>query len=199
LRSAVNLRDLLDAILVDDQPVGHHGERREFQPKLVLRRGHFVVVLLDHAAHARHCGQHLRAHVLRGILRRHREIALLGADVVAEIAALILGVGIGRQLHRVELEAGVVGVGAILHVVEHEELRLGTEEHRVADAHRLHHGFGALGDAARIAIVGLAGGRLEHVANQRQRGLRKERVDAGRRRIRHQAHVRLVDCLPARD
>jgi hypothetical protein len=31
---------------------------------------------------------------------------------VAEIAALVVGVGVGRELDRVELEAGVVGLGA---------------------------------------------------------------------------------------
>ena len=30
-------------------------------------------------------------------MRRHREVALLGADMVAEIAALVLGVGVSRQ------------------------------------------------------------------------------------------------------
>ena len=60
-------------------------------------------------------------------------------------------------------------------------------------------GLGLLGDAARIAVVGLAGGRLEHVADDRQRGLGEERIDAGGRRIRHQVHVGLVDRLPAGD
>ena len=59
--------------------------------------------------------------------------------------------------------------------------------------------FGLLGDAARIAVVGLAGGRLEHVADQDERRLGEERIDAGDRRIRHQVHVGLVDRLPAGD
>ena len=156
-----------------------------------------MVMLLDHAAHARHGAEHFRAHVLRGVLRRHREVALLEADVVAEIAALIFGVGIGRKLDRVELEAGVVGLRRILDVVEDEELGFRSEEHGVADAHGLHHGLGLPGDAARIAVVRLAGGRLEHVADQRQGGLGEEGIDAGRGGIRHQVHVGLVDCLPA--
>ena len=185
------LRDLLDAVLVDLHPVGHHRQRRELQPELVLGRGHFVVVLLDHAAHARHGGEHFRAHVLRGVLRRHREIALLGADVVAEIAAFVVGVGIGRKFDRVELEAGVVGVGAILHVVEHEELGLRAEEDGVADAHRLDHGFGAAwrcradrGCRARRSV----GSSTSQTSDKRRLG--EERIDAGGRRIGHQAHVR---------
>ena len=70
-----------------------------------------------------------------GVLRRHREIALLEADMVAEIAALVVGVGVGRKLDRVELEAGVVGRGRILHVVEDEELGFRAEIDGVADAH----------------------------------------------------------------
>jgi hypothetical protein len=85
---------------------------------------------------------------------------------VAEIAAFIFGVRIDRQFDGVELEAGIVGVALIADVVEHEELGLGAEEDGVADAHRFDHGLGLLGDAARVAIVGLARGRLEHVADQ---------------------------------
>ena len=98
---AVDLRDLLDAVLIDLHPVGHGHERRELQAELVLGGRHFVVMLLDDAAHLGHGGEHFRAHVLHRILRRHREIALLGADVVAEIAAFVVGVGIGREFGRV--------------------------------------------------------------------------------------------------
>ena len=96
-------------------------------------------------------------------------------------------------------EAGVVGLGGVAHVVEHEELGLGAEIDGVADAHGLDHGFGLAGDAAGIAVIGLAGGRLEHVADEHQRRLGEERVDAGGGGVRHQAHVGLVDRLPAGD
>ena len=132
-------------------------------------------------------------------LGRHREVAGLGADAVAEIAALVFGPGVDRQFDLVEPEAGVVGLGRIAHVVEHEELGLRAERDGVADPHRLHHALGLAGDAAGVAVVGLSGGRLEHVAHQRQGGLGEERVDAGRTGVRHQAHVELVDRLPARD
>ena len=165
----------------------------------MLGGSHLVMVLLHHAAHLGHGAEHLRAHVLHRILRRHREIALLGADMVAEIAAFVVGVGVGREFRRVELEAGIVGIGLVLDVVEHEELGLGAEEDRVADPHRLDHGLGLLGDAARIAVVGLAGGRLEHVADQHHGGLGEERIDGGGCRIGHQAHVGLVDGFPAGD
>ena len=139
-----------------------------------------MVMLFDFHAHAGHSREHFGAHILRRILRRNREIALLDRDMVTEIAALICGVGIRGKLDGVELEAGVVRVGLVLDVVEHEELGLGTKVDRVADAQRLDHAFSFLGDAARIARIRLAGCRLEHVAHQHQRRLGEERIDAGR-------------------
>ncbi len=179
--------------------VGHQRQRVELHAELVLGGSDLVVVLLDLDAHLGHGAQHLRAHVLHRVLRRDREVAALGANAVAEVAALIFGVGVGRQLRGVEPEAGVVGAGGEAHVVEHEELGFGADEHGVAHAHRLHHGFGLLGDAAGVAVVGLAGGRLEHVAGDDHGGLGEERIDRRGHRIRHQAHVELVDRLPAGD
>ena len=173
--------------------------RVELHAELVLGGGDLVVMLLDLDAHLGHRAEHFRAHVLHRVLRRHREVAGLGADAVAEIAAFIFGVGVGRQFRGVELEAGVVGVGGVAHVVEHEELGLGAEKHGVADARRLDHGFRLLGDAARVAVVGLAGGRLEHVADEDQGGLGEEGIDRRGDRIGHQAHVGFVDRLPAGD
>ena len=103
-------------------------QRVELHAELVLGGGDLVVVLLDLDAHRRHGREHLAAHVLRRILRRHREIAALGADAVAEVAALVVGVAVGRQLDGVELEAGVVGIGHEAHVVEDEELGLRAED-----------------------------------------------------------------------
>ena len=158
-----------------------------------------MVVLLDLHAHRRHGGEHLAAHVLRRIERRDREVAALGLDAVAEIAAVVIGVAVRRQLGGIELEAGVVGVRHEAHVVEHEELGLRADIDRVADAGRLQEGLGLLGDAARVAVVGLARRRLEDVAGDRHRGGGEERVHAGGGRVGHEGHVRLVDRLPAGD
>ena len=132
-------------------------------------------------------------------LRRDREVAALCAHAVAEIAALVLGGHVGRQFDRVDPEAGVVGIGRETDVIENEELGLGTEIGDVACAGRLHVGDRLLRDAARIAVVGLARGRLENVADDRQCGLGEERVDAGGLGVRHQIHVGFVNRLPAGD
>ena len=158
-----------------------------------------MVMLLDLDAHLGHGAEHFGAHVLHRILRRHREVAALGADAVTEIAAFILGVGVDRQFRRVQLEAGVVGGGLVADVVEHEELGFRSDEHGIADAHRLHHRLGLPGHAARIPVVGLAGGRLQHVAGDDHGGFGEERVDCRGDGIGHQAHVGFVDRLPAGD
>ena len=165
----------------------------------MLGGGDFVVVFLDDRAHLRHRGQHLAAHVLRRILRRNREVAALGAHAVAEVASLVGGVRVDRQLGGVDLEAGIVRVGGEADVVEDEELGFRTEEGCIADAGRLQIGLGLLGDAARIAVVGLAAGRIENVAVEHSGRGGEERIDAIRGRIGHQGHVGLVDRPPAGD
>ena len=132
---AVDVGDLMDAIFVDLHLVGHQRQGVELHAEFVLGGSDFVVMLLDLDAHLGHGAEHFRAHVLHRILRRNREVAGLGADAVTEVAALIFGVRVDRQFHRIQLEAGVVGGGLEPDVVENEELGFGSEEHGVADAH----------------------------------------------------------------
>ena len=131
--------------------------------------------------------------------RRHREIAAFGARPVTEIAHLIFGVGIGRQLDRVDLVAAIERRGGETDVVEYEELGLWPERGGVADAGLPHIGLRLAGDRARVALIGLVGQGLEHVAEHRQRALGEKRIDHRRGRVRHQLHVRLVDHLPTGD
>ena len=131
--------------------------------------------------------------------RRNREIAALGAHAVAEVAALIGGVGVRRQFRRVELEARVVGVGGEAHVVEDEEFGFRTEIGDVAEAERLDVRHRLLGDRARVARIGLAGGGLHDVADDDHRRCGEERVHGDGGEIGDQRHVGLVDRLPAGD
>ena len=196
---AVALGDLMDAVLVDLHVVGHRGQRAELETKFVLRGSHFVMVLLDYGAHGLHRRKHFAAHVLSRVDRGDREIAALGANAVAEVAALIIHIRIARQFDGIELESRVVGLCGEAHVVKHEEFSLGTDEHSVADAGRLQVSLGLLGDAARIAIVGRARGRLQNVAADDHGGRREEGVHASGRGVRHEDHVGFVDRLPASD
>jgi hypothetical protein len=118
---------------------------------------------------------------------------------VAEVAGFVVGVVVRRQFSRIELEAGVVGIGLVLDVVEDEEFGFRADEDRVADAGRLEVGFGLLGGAARIAVIGFARNRIENVAEDDHGRLGEEGVHVDGGRIRHQHHVGLVDGLPASD
>src|SRR5215472_7959261 len=55
---AVDLRDLLDAVLVDLHLLGHAHHRRKFHAQFVLRRADLVMVLLHLYAHPRHRREH---------------------------------------------------------------------------------------------------------------------------------------------
>ena len=84
-------------------------------------------------------------------------------------------------------------------VVEHIELRLRAEERGVGDTGVAQVTLRLLGDVTRVARVGLACDRVDHVADQRERALAVKGVDLGRHRIRHQEHVGLGDLLKAAD
>ena len=61
---------------------------------------------------------------------------------------------------------GAVGLGVILHVVEDEELGLRPEDGRVGHAGADKILLGALGNAARIAVVGFLGAGFGDGAGQ---------------------------------
>ena len=143
--------------------------------------------------------EHVGADVLGGVDRRQGEVAPLGPRPVALVAPLELPapvVGPLGVVHRVE---GVVGLDPEAHVVEQEELRLGTEVGGVADSRELQVGLGVPGRAPGAARVALARGRLVHVADEVQGRVRHERVEPRGGGIREQGHVGLVDALPPVD
>jgi hypothetical protein len=189
----------LDHVLIELKPVGHGDQVGELQAEFVLGRGHLVVVLFRLEAEFAHDREHFAPQVLRRVHRIDGEVAALGSRAMAHIAFGVFAAGIHRQLDRVERIAGVVRRGGPAHVVEHEELGLGPEEHLVAHARRLHIGQRLLGDGARIAVVGLHRVRVQHVAEQEQGGLLVEGIDVGGREVRLQQHVGLVDGLPSGD
>jgi acetylornithine deacetylase/succinyl-diaminopimelate desuccinylase-like protein len=73
------------------------------------------------------------------------------------------------------------------------------EESGVGNAGGLEVGLAALGNRARIAVVALAVGGLDHIAGEEQRRLVGEGVHMRGIGIRHQRHIGRLDALPARD
>ncbi len=140
-RLAVGVRDLMDHVLVDLHLVGAGDQRVELDAEFVLRCRHFVMVLFDNHAHFAEDRQHLGAHVLEAVDRRHGEIAALDARTVTEVSGFVIGIVVGWQLGGVEFEAGVIRIRLVLHVVEDEEFRLRANKDRVADTRCLKIGF----------------------------------------------------------
>ncbi len=186
-------------ILVDLHLVGVANQRIELYAEFVLRRCDFVVMLFNHNAHFSQNRQHFRTHVLQAVNRRYWEIAALYTWAVAEIACLVICIVIGRQFRRIKLEACIVGIGLVLHVIKDEEFRLWPNENRIANARCLQIGFGLLGSAAWVTIVSFARNRVQNIADHHHGGLRKEWVHVHGCRIGHENHVGFVDCLPATD
>ena len=196
------LRGVLRAVLVPEDLVGHLRERVEAHVDLGLAAGgHLVVVHLDPHADRLQGQHHVGPDVLELVHRRHREVALLVARLVAEVRlvgrALLAAVPGARR--RVDEVVARVVVLVEADGVEEEELQLGPDEDRVGHAGLLDVGLGLLGDVAGVARVPLAGDRVLHVADQDQRGHRGERIHLGRARIRDQQHVGLVDGLEPPD
>ena len=105
-----------------------------------------------------------------------------------------------RALVRVDVVEALVRGGVEARVVEDEELGLGAEVGRVADAGLLQVGLGlaARCSADRASTVSRVIGSHD-VADQHQRRMLEERVDERRLRVGHHQHVALVDRLPAAD
>ena len=82
-------------------------------------------------------------------------------------------------------------------VVEDEKLGFWAEKRRVGQLGALQIGLGALGDAAGIAGIGLAGDGVFNGADQRQGRHLGERVHDRGGWIGHDEHVGFVDFLPA--
>ena len=87
---AVPSRDVLAHVFVDHDVVCHTRERSETHVDLVLSRGRHLMVMhfdLDAGLHQRQYD--LRADVLQRVVRRNREVALLVARLVTQIASAV--------------------------------------------------------------------------------------------------------------
>ena len=189
-------RDVADDVLVGHDLVGHARERLVAEVDLALsRRGDLVVVELARDSQTLQGEDDLGAEVVQRVVRGRREVAALLAHGVAEPRHRGVPVALGR----VDREVGAVRRQLVGHLVEDEELAFGAEVRRVGDP-----GLGQVGlrtacDTARVASVGLSGGRVGDLAEERERRHRRERVEDRASRVRQQQEVALGDPLPAAD
>ena len=105
---AVLVGHVLDDVLEQHELVGHAGQLVEAHVDLGLAGGaHLVVLQLDLDAHLLEGQHHLGAQVLEVVGGREGEVALLVADLVAEVRALFAA-GVPCALDRVDVVAGRV-------------------------------------------------------------------------------------------
>ena len=173
---AILLRHHLHDVFVNLHVVGGADQRVKDEAQFVLGRRHLVVVLFDFEAHLEHGRKHLAAQIRGAVHRTDREIAALDAGAVAGVAVRQLAVAVIGTFLAVDRVHLRFHRRFVAHVVEHEEFGLGTEIRLVADAGGGEIFLGLLGDRAWAAPVGLARQRLVGVAEQDDRGLRRERI-----------------------
>ena len=125
------------------------------------------------------------------------EVTALDGGLVAQVAALFLTAGVPGSLVRVNLVEHGVRLDLVAHILEDEELSLGGEERGVRNAGGLQVCLGALGNAAGIAVVGLAGAGVHDGADDDQSLLNAEGVNVCGLNIGDQLHVGLCNALEA--
>jgi hypothetical protein len=118
-----------------------------------------VVLALNLKAQLLHGQHHLGADVLLLVQRRHREVAFLVAELVAQVGHLVPA-GVPDGLVGVDAVEGAVAPGVELHVVEDEKLRFRAEDGALGQAGGGEVFLGLLSDGARVAVVDFAGARL---------------------------------------
>ena len=192
---AVLAGDVADQVLV---PLGHVrlAEQRvlAYADLGLAGRRHLVVVDEGVDAAVVHGRDDLGAEVGRVVERRQRRVALLAGDLVPEVRG-VAGTAVPVRLGRVDLVVGRLRGLLVADVVEEEELELRADERLVGDPGGLHVLLGLDGDVARVTRVAVARDGVDDVADQREGGLGRDRVDDGALDVGHEQHVGLVDLL----
>ena len=192
--------DVLDHVLVRQQPVRGLHQGAELEVDLGLAGGgHLVVLDLDRDAGLDQRQHDLRAHVLQAIHRWDREVSLLVPRPVPQVGAAAVPARVPDPLFGVDVVVALVRVLVEPHAVENEELGLGAPVRGGRDSGRLEVLLGLEGDEARIARVRLERERIVDVAGERERRHLQHRIDECRRDVGEEQHVALVDGLEAAD
>ena len=195
----MTLRDVLADVLVPHELIGHFQQRLKLHVDLALTgRRHFVMVRFDDDADLAHLVDHLAAQVVIGVGGTDRKVAALEARFVSEVR-LLDARRVPRAFDRVDLVVAAVLVLLVAHLVEDEELRLGTDVARVGDARVLQVLLGLPRDEPRIARERLSGHRIDDVGDDADGGPGEERIEARGVGVGHREHVGFVDAHPAAD
>jgi len=195
----VLLGHILNDVFVEHHVVGGLDQGIEAEIDFGLAGGgHLVMLAFNLDAQLFHEQAHLGADVLLGIGRADGKIPFLVADFVAEVGHF-LATGVPDGFLAVDGVEGAVGFVVEPHVIEDEELGFGPEDGGIGQAGALEILFAALGDAARVAIVGFFGAGFGDGAGQGKSRLAAEGVNESGGRVGHGQHVGGFNAFPAAD
>ena len=164
-RFAVRSGDVPNRVLENLVPIGAFHERRKARSNFTLASA-AVFVVVDFARNPlllqkRH---RLRANIRQTIDGSERQISVLGARTVAEIAGVVVDVTGPRAFVTTNLKERVLRLTAPRHTVQNKELGFRPEIRFVADSRRFKITFGTVRNRARIARIAVTGIGLNHIA-----------------------------------
>ena len=183
---AVGIGDVPHHVFQDLRPVCALHQRTELGADFVLTRtANFMVKDFHRNAEGLQNQRDFSAQILRAIDGRYRKIATLDGRTMAAVAAVDLLAAVPGRLVFVDLHKGARHIGAPGNVVENKELGFRTKKGGVAHSRGLEVRLGTFGNRARVAVVGLAVARFDHVATQKKGRLFKKWIDVGGVRVGH--------------
>ncbi len=195
---AVGVRHAPDCVLEDLHPVGALHQAVVQGADFVLPRGrHFVMVYFAYDALLFHCEHHGIANVMQGIGRRHRKVASLHRRAMPRVAAFEFLAGRPRRFFGFDFDEAAGHIHVPGHRIKNEELGLRSEISGISNTRGFEIGLAALGNRARIAVISLAIGRLNHVAGDIENRLIRKWVHAHGVRVGQQHHVGGFNAFPS--
>ena len=194
------IRGALDNVLELQQVVSSLGQSVELVVNLCLAGcAHLVVATLNLEANLIQSNAHSVTQVSLLVDGGDREVTALNGGLVTQVAALFLATAVPRSLVRVNLVEHGVRLDLVAHILEDEELSLGSEERGVCNAGGLQVCLGTLCNAAGVTVVGFTGTGVHDGADDDQGLLETEGINVGGLNIGNQLHIGLSDALEAAD
>ncbi len=200
-RLAMFGRHVFDDVLVQAHAVGDGHQIVKTQVDFRLAGGgDFVMLRLDIESTVDHRHHHLVAQIHQLIGGGDGKVAFLMPQLVAQIRAPAL-----RTIVRAAVPLGFVAVNEKVtmlrclieaNIIEHKELRLGSNVARVGHAGASEIIDRFAGDITGIAGVILASNRILDIADHAERCDLGEWIDERRFGLRHEQHVAFIDRLP---
>jgi len=155
-----------------------------------------MVLGLDFDATLHQRQHHLGTGFLQGVCGRYGKVSFLMADFIAGVLSAARFTPIPLAFDTVHMVIAFVLILIEAHIIENEELRLGSKIGDIGDFGGPHVAFCFSGNVARIFGIVFAGYRVLNITGHHQR-IGHKGVHKGGIRLRHNQHVAFVNCFPA--